>query len=611
MKAEHGDGMNKRIADDVIESVRQANDIVDVVGSYVQLQKQGRNYFGLCPFHEENTPSFSVAPDKQIFHCFGCKKGGNVITFIMEIEGYSFYETLNMLAERAGIDIPELKQQQTEPLSQENTQLLEAHEWLTKLYHHLLKYTEEGKQGYQYLKERGISDESIDIFQLGYAPHVDGFIEDFLTKKGFQQPFLIRAGILRKSYDHRTIDPFQGRVVFPIRNHLGKPVAFSARTITKQDPKYLNSPESDLFHKSRILYNFDLAKQHMRKEGQAILLEGQMDVISAYQAGVRHVVATLGTALTESQAKLLRRYVDTVVICYDSDFAGLEATYRAALLLRKIGCEVKIAELHDGLDPDSYIKQFGGASFLNNVILTSDTYMSFYMRYLKKDFNLNVEADRIQYIQTILNEIAMIESAVEREHYIRDLSQEFELSTDAMIDEVNLIRKKSYHREDKQGKNSYTKKVQPFPSERRLLPAFHNAERQLIAYMLQDRSIADKVQEELKVNFNIEEHKIIVTYLYAFYEEDQPANVSLFIDQLPDEELKGLVSEIAMLPINQQISDQELMDYIRIIRTELSTKSSIEVLKEQQRLAEQANNPIKAAEIAMQIIELQKQLKQN
>ena len=455
-----------------------------------------------------------------------------------------------------------------------------------------------------------MNDESIDAFQLGYAPSVSGFVEEFLVKKGFHQQFLVKTGILSLQKDNSVTDRFKGRVIFPIRNHLGKPIAFGGRTITGQDPKYLNSSESELFNKSRILYNFDLAKKHIRKESEAILLEGQMDVIAAYQAGVRNVVATLGTALTESQAKLLKRYVDTVIICYDSDHAGIEATYRAAVLLKKIGCGVKIANLQHNMDPDAFIKEFGGDAFKNEVIKASDTFMTFYMRYMKKDFNLSVEGDRIQYIKKILNQIATIESSIEREHYTRDLSNEFKLSIQAMTDEINTIREKSHFLEDKRKKNRYTKKKRPDSIQHKLLPAFQNAERRLIAYMLQDRSIADKVQEELEVNFNIEAHKIIVTHLYAFYEEDQPADISLFIDRISDEKLKQLVIEIAMLPTNEEISEQELTDYIHIIRTQLGTTTSIEALKEQQKLAEQQNNPIKAAEIAMQIIDIQKQLKQ-
>lgn len=602
--------MQNRIPEDVVESVRKANDIVDVVGEYVQLKKQGRNYFGLCPFHGEKTPSFSVTPEKQIFYCFGCKKGGNVLTFLMELENYSFYESVKLLAERTGIDLPESNANQDTSLSVDNQSILSANEWLTKLYHHLLKYTEDGKEGLDYFSERGINETSVDAFQLGFAPNISRFTAEFLEKKGFHQQLLVKAGLLNIQDDNNVVDPFRSRVIFPIRNHLGKTIAFGGRTITEQQPKYLNSAENDLFQKSRILFNFDLAKRHIRKESEAILLEGQMDVISAYQAGVKNVIATLGTALTESQAKLLKRYVDTVVICYDGDRAGIEASYKAAILLRSVGCQVKIAHLKDGMDPDLFIKQFGTDAFKNEVIETSDTYMSFYMRYIRKNYNLNIESDRIHYIQELLKNVAEIESSVEREHYLRDLSDEFNLSIDSLKDEVQTERKKNEQPKNKRVKNSYTNKGSITRQANKLMPAYQNAERKLIAYMLQDQFIAEKVQNEIEVAFNLDEHKIIATHLYAFYEEGQSADVSLFIDRLTDDQIRQLVIEISMQSsISEQISDEEINDYIQIIRTQIDDKSRIQILREQQRLVLQQNDPIKAAHIAMEIIEIERHLK--
>src|SRR5690625_174498 len=366
--------MLRKIPEEKIEEVRKANDIVDVISEYVQLKKQGRNFFGLCPFHGEKTPSFSVTPEKQIFYCFGCKKGGNVLTFLMELENYSFYESIKILAEKSGIDLPQTHTTEETTLSQENQNVLSAHDWLTKLYHHLLRYTQDGKEGYEYFKNRGINDESIDQFELGFAPVVKGFTAEFLEGKGFHQQLLIKAGLLNLLDDNSVADRFAGRVIFPIRNHLGKTVAFGGRAIAGQQPKYINSSESELFQKNRLLFNFDLAKRQIRKENEVILFEGQMDVISAYQAGVKNVVATLGTSLTDNQAKLLKRYVDTVILCYDGDQAGINASFKAANMLRQVGCVVKITNLEKDTDPDSYINEFGAESFKKNIIRASDTY---------------------------------------------------------------------------------------------------------------------------------------------------------------------------------------------------------------------------------------------
>ncbi|GAB3050934.1 DNA primase [Virgibacillus ainsalahensis] len=601
--------MANQVPEEVIEEVRKTNDIVDVIGEYVQLKKQGRNYFGLCPFHGEKTPSFSVTEEKQIFHCFGCGKGGNVLTFVMEMENYSFYEALKFLSDRSGVELPESGIRKETTLSQENQSILSAYEWLTKLYHHLLRHTKDGKEGYSYFKDRGLDDETIEVFQLGFAPNLKDFIKEFLEKKGFHQQLLVKAGLLSLKDDNSVSDRFRGRVIFPIRNHLGKTIGFGGRTITEQEPKYLNSSESELFQKGKLLYNFDLAKKYIRKESEAVLFEGYMDVISAYQAGVKNTVATLGTSLTEIQAKLLKRYVDTVILCYDGDDAGLDATYKAANLLRQVGAEVKVAHLTGDMDPDNFIENYGAEAFKNQIIKASDTFMSFYMRYLKKDYNLSLEGDRIKYIEVVLKQLAMIDSSVEREHYLKELSTEYNITMDTLLEEIQLHREKRGFHKDKREKNSYTNRAVNAYKGEKLLPAYYNAERKLISYMLQDSYIAEKAQEEIGAAFTMDEHKIIATHLYAFYEEGHPADVSLFIERLTDQKAKQLVVEIAMNPTLDDISDREINDYIRMIRAETNDKSNIKTLKEQQKLAEQQNDPLKAAQIAMQIIEIQKQFK--
>ena len=602
--------MTMHIQEEKIEEIRTTNDIVDVVSEYVQLKKQGRNFFGLCPFHDEKTPSFSVTQEKQIFHCFGCGKGGNVITFIMEIEGYSFIEAIQLLAKRSGIQLPKASLQKNAQ-SGESQQLLSAYGWLTKLYHHLLRHTRDGVEGYRYLQERGLTDEVIDVFQLGFSPNVKNFTATFLEKKGFHQQLLIKSGILSEKDQHRIIDRFQGRVIFPIRNHLGKTVGFGGRIISDEGPKYLNSSENSLFHKSSLLYNFDLARKHIRKQNEVILFEGYMDVIASYQAGVKNVVATLGIALTETQARLLRRYVDTVVICYDMDQAGIEGTFKAADLLRQAGCEVKVAQLTDGLDPDSYIATYGAESFQQKVIQASETFIGFYINQLKSTFNLSIEGDRVRYIEEVTKQLATVTSSIEREYYLRNLSNEFNISMDTLVREVKKHRRHTGGQKDKSDEERYANKVSSIYQSKKLRPAYFNAERQLIAHMLQDRWIAEQVQEELGASFNVDDHKIIATHLYAFYEEGQPADVSLFVERLQEERLKKTVTEIAMLPLVESISDREIADYIRVIQTETTAVPSIQSLKEQQKIAEQQQNPLKAAEIGMNIIELQKRIKQS
>lgn len=601
--------MQGRIPEEIIQNVRDANDIADVIGEYVQLKKQGRNFVGLCPFHGEKTPSFSVTQEKQIFHCFGCGKGGNVLTFLMEIEDFSFYESLSTLAERGGVALPETQYKETNAVSQENQQILNAYGWLAKLYQHLLKHTKDGKDGYQYFENRGIKNETIDQFQLGFAPRVKDFTAEFLAKKGFHQQMLVREGLLSEKEDDSVTDRFRGRVIFPIRNHLGKTIGFAGRSITEEEPKYLNSPESELFQKNKLLFNFDLAKKHIRKENEVILFEGYMDVISTYQEGIKNVIATMGTALTEFQARLLRRYVDSVIICFDADKAGMEGTYKAAKMLREAGCRVKVARMSSDMDPDQYVKKYGAQVFRKEVIQSGDTFMGFYMRYIRKDYNISLEDDRMRYIGEVLKQIALIESPIEREYYLKELSREFEITMETLTLEMNAYVKELGTGKDKSQKDRYTNKARNLEPPKKILPAFHNAERHLIAYMMVDKSIANKVQDEIGASFNIEEHKVIITHLYAFYEEGNNANVSMFIEKTQDTKLAQLIAEIAMIPITNDISGAEIDDYIHLIQSEKNEVSDIKQLKEQQKLAEQQSDHIKAAQIAMKIIEINKQLK--
>lgn len=607
--------MSNHIPENVVEEIRTSNDIVDVVGEYVQLKKKSRNYFGLCPFHGEKTPSFSVSPDKQIFHCFGCGKGGNVLTFVREIEGVSFQEAVQMLAEKSGQTIPQTSSSGGEESSGQNKEiqnLYEAHEWLTKLYHHLLRHTKEGKDGLDYLQERELTQETIDTFQLGFAPNSKDFTLKFFQNKGYHPQTMVKGGLLSYNEDNGEYgDRFRGRIIFPIRNHQGKTVGFAGRSVDGHDPKYLNSPETELFHKGKLLFNFDLARSEIRKLGEVVLFEGQMDVISAYQAGIKNGIATLGTAITDAQAKLIRRYVEKVIICYDSDNAGVEASYKAANLLYKTGCDVRIANIHDGKDPDEYIRTYGSEAFRNHVLDSSDTYMGFIIKYLRRGYNLQHEGDRIRYIERVLDEVAKIDKPVERDYYIRELSSEHDLSLEVLEKEITDRRKKQGRDKDNNASTSYTNYKVPKNQEAKLLPAYHNAERHLIYYMMQDASIAEKVQDTIGGAFNLNEHQVVVTYLYAYYEEGHPPNPGQFIEQLPDPNMKSLVTEIAMMKLQPDISDHEIQDYIRAITIKKSEKDNITSLEKQQKEAERQNDPVRAAQIAMEILKLKQSLKSN
>ena len=599
--------MNSQIPEEVIENIRRENDIVDIIGEYVSLKKQGRNYFGLCPFHDEKSPSFSVTKEKQIFHCFGCGKGGNVITFLMEVESFTFVEALRLLGDKVGVTLPE-RPNNTKSISEEAHTFLSAYDWLTKYYYHLLKYANDGEDAKEYLLNRGITEETIDEFQLGYATLNSDFTVEFLLKKEFHPQSLVKAGLLSTKDNQHFTDVFRGRVIFPIRNHLGKTVAFGGRAFQEEEPKYLNSPEHELFQKGNILFNFDKAKRHIRRNNEAIIFEGYMDVLAAHQANVTNAVATLGTALTIKQAKLLKRYVDTVIICYDADDAGIEASFKVAQLLEQVGCEVKVANMPNNMDPDDYIKNYGGNRFKEDVISRSDSLFRFYMKYYRRKYDLSVESERIAYVEEMIVQLADVESSIEREFHVKEIADEFSLSTDIIhhdIDKHKKKQKRQYNDNSNQKKNFG--QLTPYNMKNKMLPAYNNAERFLLAHMLKQTDVIDKVQQSLGIQFNVDEHKIILTHLYALHEKYEEISVSQLIDKLEDDHLKQIVTEIAMIPTDEMISEEVLNDYIHIIRAESTDIAHVRRLEQKQK---QESNPILAAQIGSEIIELKKQLKQ-
>lgn len=599
-----------RIEDDKINQIREAIDIVELIGEYVQLKKQGRNYFGLCPFHGENSPSFSVSPEKQIFHCFGCGAGGNVFTFLMDIEGYNFVEAAKALAEKGNIplDVEIVKETRNKELPDELSKMIEAHELLRKFYHHLLIHTTEGQEALEYLIARGFTEELINKFQIGYALDSWDFVVKFLTKRGYSLEIMEQAGlIIRREKDQTYFDRFRNRVMFPIFDHQGNTIAFSGRALGEDQPKYLNSPETPIFNKSNTLYNFHLARAHIRKKEQVVLFEGFADCISAVSAGVENSIATMGTALTEQHMQLLKRNTNQVVICYDSDSAGLNAANRAANLLIEKGFQIKVSLMPDNLDPDDYIKKYGEKSFVSEVIGGSLSYMAFKLHYLRQGKNLNNESDRIQYIEEVLTEISHLSNAVERDLYLRQLSNEFSLSLDALEKQQRQI----FFRERKKEKVPEAKSIQTpitLHYEHKLRPAYYNAELKLIAHMMKNKQIAYKIQQMLgNTLFHNDDHQAIITYLFAYYEDGHEPDPSFFLTYLPDSNLRRIVSEIEMLSVNEDVTDKELTDCINQV-LKFEKLSKIKEKQEEEKEAVRRGDTTLAARIAMEIIQLRKML---
>lgn len=603
--------MADRIAEEKINEIRQAVEIVDVVGDYVQLKKHGRNYFGLCPFHGENTPSFSVSPDKQIYHCFGCGAGGNVFSFLMDVDGLSFQEAALKLAERANIhlEVEAAAPSKRNSFPENYRQMVDAHELLRKFYHHLLVNTDEGHQALEYLVKRGFSKESIDKFQIGYALPSWEFVTNFLQKKGYSAEQMEKAGlIIKRDRDGTFFDRFRDRVMFPIFDHQGNTIAFSGRALGDDEPKYLNSPETPIFNKSKILYNFSKARTSIRKHQQVILFEGFADVIAADRAGVENGVATMGTSLTNEHVSIIKKNAQNITICYDSDNAGIEAAYRAAVMLNEAGCTLKVAMMPGGLDPDDYIRKYGEEKFRQEVIGSSATFTSFKLQYFRRGKNLQNEGDRLQYIEEVLKEISRLDKAVEKDLYLRQLADEFSLSLDALKQQANQNRNNGKEQPARDQKPEPEKKQFVFTRQAGLKPAYHEAERRLIAHMIRNSEIAYKVQELLQGNtFNIDEHQAIITYLLGFYEKGYEPDPSGFLNYLQDNKLKRVVADIEMMSLNDELAEQELTDYIKQV---LNYQKLLKIKDKQaeQKEAERQSDYLRAAAIAMEIIQLRKSL---
>ncbi|MEH7346787.1 DNA primase [Bacillus sp. JJ1532] len=604
--------MVERIAEEKVNEIRQAVDIVDIISDYVQLKKQGRNYFGLCPFHGENTPSFSVSPDKQIYHCFGCGAGGNAFSFLMDLEGYSFQEAAVRLAEKGNIKLDMIIQSAA---AQSNVppdiqQMLEAHELLRKFYHHLLLNTKDGQHALDYLLGRGFTIETIEKFQIGYSLPSWDFVYKFLGKRKFPIEVMEKAGlIIKREKDGSYFDRFRNRIMFPIFDRSGKTIAFSGRSLGDDEPKYLNSPETPIFNKSKILYNFHLARPQIKKLQQAVLFEGFADVISADLAGVENGIGTMGTSLTEDHVSALKRNAQSITVCYDSDNAGIEAAFRAANMLSNAGCQVRVSLMPDGLDPDDYVKKFGPEKFRHEVIDGSHTLMAFKLHYYRRGKKLQDEGDRLLYIEEVLTEISKLDNAVEKDYYLRHLADEFSLSLEALKEQEKQINFSERRKTKGQSSNETVKKQLILQKQaKQLKPAYYTAERNLIAHMLADSDLAFKVQNFLQGNtFNVDEHQAIITYLLGFYEEGHPPDTSAFINFLVDEKLKRIVADIQMMEINDELSEQELTDYIKQVFNYQKMLKIKEKLLEQKE-AERKSDYVKAALIAMEIIQLRKSL---
>ncbi|MCI8987124.1 MAG: DNA primase [Lachnospiraceae bacterium] len=412
---------------ELIEEVRTKNDIVDVISGYVRIQKKGSNYFGLCPFHNEKSPSFSVSQPKQIFYCFGCGAGGNVITFLMEYENATFQEAVKILADRAGINLPEMEyNEEARQKESRRARLLEINKEAARYYYYMLRDSR-GRTGYQYLSGRSLTDETMKKFGLGFADGSSSDLTAYLRARGYPDELLQESGLLAFDEKRGVHDKFWNRVMFPIQDGNHRVIGFGGRVMGDAKPKYLNSPETMIFDKSRNLYGLNFARTS--RKGNIILCEGYMDVIAMHQAGFTQAVASLGTAFTTGQASLLRRYTEDVLLAYDSDGAGVNAAMRAIGILKESGLRGRVIDMKPYKDPDEFMKNLGAEAFEERISQAQNSFF-FELSILERDYQMEDPESRTNFHREIAKKLCGFEEEVERENYIEAVAQKYHIGFD-------------------------------------------------------------------------------------------------------------------------------------------------------------------------------------
>ncbi len=424
-----------RYPEEVVEEVRMKNDIVDVISGYVKLQKKGSNYFGLCPFHNEKSPSFSVSPSKQMYYCFGCGAGGNVITFVMEYENYSFMEALQMLADRAGVALPKQEySKEAKEAADLRTALLEINRMAANYYYFQLT-NPQGEVGYRYLRDRQLADDTIRHFGLGFANKTSDDLYRYLRAKGYDDKILKETGLVTIE-ERGAHDKFWNRVMFPIMDVNNRVIGFGGRVMGAGEPKYLNSPETKLFDKSRNLYGLNYAR--LSREKYILICEGYMDVIAMHQAGFTNAVASLGTAFTTQHAALLKRYTVKVVLTYDSDGAGTKAALRAIPILRDVGMSIRVLNMQPHKDPDEFIKNMGAEAFRERIEQARNSFL-FEIDVLKRNYEMDDPEQKTEFYNQVAKKLCEFPEALERENYLEAVSREFFINYEDLKRLVNRM----------------------------------------------------------------------------------------------------------------------------------------------------------------------------
>ena len=501
-----------RYSDELLDEIKSKNDIVDIVSQYVVLKRTGRNYMGLCPFHKEKSGSFCVSPDKQIFHCFGCGVGGNVFHFISKIENLNFKESVEMLANRAGVELPVSGNFEDDKLAKLKSRVYEVNKCAAEFYHENL-YKPTAKPGQEYVKKRHLDNKTLKAFKIGYSGRFNELYTE-LKSKGFTEEEILASCLVNKNPDGKFIDRFRNRLMFPIFDTNERVIAFGGRVLDDSKPKYINSPEDIVYSKGRHLFAFNIARKYNSKT--IIMVEGYMDAVSLHQRGIHNAVASLGTALTEAQGRLLRRSCEKVIIGYDADGAGQAATLRGLEILQNLGCDIRILQIEGAKDPDEFVVKYGPERF-QMYVDKAISLVEFKVKMLKKSLDLDNVNDKIKFLNEVAKIVAKVENSMEREVYVDKISLEYKVSKDAIYAEINKLLYANSRTEQKLEKKVVPVKSVSIQQDEQPVDVKTKRLESLVIYLL--INYPDKSFERLKklIDNNvikIERNKAIINKLY-------------------------------------------------------------------------------------------------
>ena len=525
--------------DELIEEIRSRNDVVDIISGYVRLQKKGNSYFGLCPFHNEKSPSFSVSPGKQMYYCFGCGAGGNVITFLMKYENMGFSEAVKSLAERAGISLPEPEYSEEMKRKENKRQRLFAvNKEAAKYFYYQLR-APQGQQGLEYLSGRQLTEETMKQFGLGFANVSSNDLVQYLRSKGYEEQDILDAGLAAMDERYGLHDKFWNRVMFPIQDANHRVIGFGGRVMGDGKPKYLNSPETLIFDKSRNLYGLNFARTSRAKN--IILCEGYMDVIAMHQAGFNQAVASLGTAFTSGQAGLLRRYAETVILAYDSDGAGVNAAMRAIGILKEVGLPGKVLDMKPYKDPDEFIKNLGKEAFQERIDQAENSFF-FEIRILQQSFDMNDPGSITNFHREIAKKLCQFEEEVERNNYLQAVAKRFQIDPDSLKKLVvsyaaktggvkPIERPKSATGQDNRKKNTPEENIK-------------KSQRLLLTWLVEEPETYGQIKKYISTeDFTEELYRKVAELLFDSLEKGE-MNAASIISMFEDEEIQQQVAEV-------------------------------------------------------------------